>query len=153
MSETDRIQDQLRRAWEGEAWHGPSLRELLSDVDAIAASSRPLAGGHSIWELVRHIGVWKRVVAERLQGKTVKVPDEEDWSRVTEINSEAWQRELDELANRHTALMSAVATLDDSRLPDLVAGENYSVFFMLHGVVQHDLYHAGQIALLKRSMA
>jgi len=68
MEETKRIADQLQRAFEGEAWHGPSLRELLAEVSAEKAASRPLALAHNIWEIVLHVAAWHGGVKRRLDG-------------------------------------------------------------------------------------
>src|SRR5262249_11787313 len=79
MSETDRITDQMTRAYEGNAWHGPALRELLTTVTAETAAAKPLADRHSIWEIVLHVAAWKRVATRRVKGETVKEPPEGDW--------------------------------------------------------------------------
>jgi len=152
MSEIKRIKSQLRRAYEGEAWHGPSLKELLSDVTAERAARRPLESAHSIWELVLHISAWERIVRLRLMSETAIEPtDEENFPPVRDTGEEAWKETLMQLEAGNHALRDTIAQLDESRLDDIVPGAPYSVYFMLHGVIQHDLYHAGQIALLKKA--
>lgn len=152
MSEIRRIRSQLRHAFEGPAWHGPSVRELLSDVTAEVAADRPVAGAHSIWEIALHIATWERVVRQRLEGELMGDPPAEvDWPEVSETGNEAWQRTLAELEEGNRALRDAIARLDETRLDDIVPEKVYSVYFMLHGCIQHDLYHAGQIALLKKA--
>jgi uncharacterized damage-inducible protein DinB len=148
MAEVERIADQLRRAFEGDAWHGPSLRELLADVDAEAASSRPVAGGHNIAEIVAHVTVWTDVVRRRLGGEAVgSLPPAQDWPAPAAVWSEA--REGLDAAQRR--LVEAVAGSADARLDEGVPGQEYSRYVMLHGAGHHALYHAGQIALLKRA--
>lgn len=152
MSEIKRIQSQLRRAFEGQAWHGPSVRELLADVTAEQATARPLPRSHNIWEIVLHIAAWERVVRRRLEGEiTGDLPGEEDWPPVRDQAAEAWQQALQALERGHQELREAIALLDEVQLAELAPGMNYSIYFMLHGVIQHDLYHAGQIALLKKA--
>jgi uncharacterized damage-inducible protein DinB len=153
MSEVERIQDQLKRAYEGAAWHGPSLREVLAGVTAEQAARKPLAHAHSIWEIVVHISVWERVAEQRIQGKRVEPTAEEDWPPVPDTSEDAWTRALDALEKTHQELRSAIARLDDAQLPLEVVGTSYSIYFLLHGVIQHDLYHAGQIAVLKKAVA
>jgi len=151
VREIERIADQLRRAFEGEAWHGPALRELLADTTAAKAAERPLPAAHSIWEIVLHIAAWKNIVRRRLEGEVVvNVPLEEDWPSVKETNDAAWKGALSELEQAHRALYEKVAGFDEARLSEIVPGKNYSFYILLHGAIQHDLYHAGQIALLKR---
>jgi uncharacterized damage-inducible protein DinB len=151
MSEARRIKDQLRRAFEGEAWHGPSLMELLGDVTAEGAAARPLAATHSIWEIVLHIAFWEEVARKRIEGDDAKVQAEDGLFRVTESSDEAWQQALARLRSSNEALREAIAGLDDESLKERAAGQEYSIYFLLHGVIQHDLYHAGQIALLKKA--
>lgn len=151
MSEIKRINDQLKRAFEGKAWHGPSVSEVLAGVTAEQAAAHPIAGAHSIWELTLHIATWERVGRRRIEEFIpIDVSDEEDWPAVEDTSDEAWSSTLDELRSNHEALRAAIRALDESRLEDIVPGTQYSVYFLLHGVIQHDLYHAGQIALLKK---
>lgn len=152
MSEIRRIRSQLRHAFEGPAWHGPSVRELLSDVTAEVAAARPVAGAHSIWEIALHISAWERVVRQHLDGEyTGDPPDEENFPTVSDTGHEAWQRTLAKLEEGNRALRDAIARLDEARLDEIVPEKVYSIYFMLHGCIQHDLYHAGQIALLKKA--
>jgi uncharacterized damage-inducible protein DinB len=152
MSEIERVQDQLRRAYEGEAWHGPALRELLAGVTAEQAAERAIAGAHTIWEIVFHTAVWESVVRRRLEGEVlVTLPPEQDWPAVRDTGPAAWKKALEELERGHQQLRQEIARLTENRLSEIVPGKGYTVYFMLHGVVQHDLYHAGQIALLKRA--
>jgi len=151
--ETFRIADQLRRAFDGEAWHGPSLLEILRDMTAAVAAARPLPRSHSIWEIVQHIAVWDDVARRRMGGEVVQPTPEEDWPAVSETSPRAWDRTLDHLRRTHDTLVGAVSTFSDSRLLERVPGKEpdyYTFYYMLHGIVQHELYHAGQIALLKK---
>ena len=150
MSEVRRINNQLRRAFAGEAWHGPSLMELLADVQAERAARKPIAGAHSIWELVLHIAFWEEVSRLRAEGDDTEYQDEDGLFTVTDSSEEAWQEAIEKLKSANEALRQTIAKLDDSQLDDLVAGQEYSIYFMLHGCIQHNLYHAGQIALLKK---
>ncbi|HKA21413.1 MAG TPA: DinB family protein [Blastocatellia bacterium] len=152
MSEKKRLNDQLKRAFEGQAWHGPSVSEVLAGVNAQQAAAHPIAGGHSIWELALHIQTWERVGRRRIQEFVpIDVSDEEDWPKVTDTSEAAWARTLEELRSNHQALRAAIRELDEDKLDEIVPGTTYSVYFLLHGVIQHDLYHAGQIALLKKA--
>ena len=151
MQETGRIEDQLNRSFRGEAWHGPSLQDLLSDVTFEQAASRPLPDVHSIWEIVLHITAWLDVVRRRLGGDPVELAPEQDWPGVTDGTESGWKIALGNLEGVHERLRGAVAALDPERLDEMVRGKPYSIYFMLHGVIQHNLYHAGQIALLKKA--
>jgi uncharacterized damage-inducible protein DinB len=153
MSEVERIIDQLKRAFEGEAWHGPSVLETLEGVTSRQAATRPFAGAHSIWELVQHIAAWEHAIVRRLNGDRAQLPTEEDWPPISATDDDAWERTTHVLKQGHLELRSAIAGLDDSRLDQPIIEGMSSVYVQLHGVIQHDLYHAGQIALLKKAIA
>jgi uncharacterized damage-inducible protein DinB len=153
MTETHRINGQLKRAYEGEAWHGPSLRELLDGVTAEQAAAKPIPKAHSIWELVNHIVAWEQIVRRRLEGEAlVEIPDEMNFPPITDASDAAWQSALRSLEAGNKALRDGIKRIIDAKLEWTVPGTSYSNYFMLHGVIQHDLYHAGQIALLKKAL-
>jgi len=152
-SEAARIADQLRRAFDGGAWHGDSLFEILEGVTAGRAAARPIEGGHTIWELVLHVAAWDGAVLRRLGGAAVELSDAENFPPVTDASAAGWRAALAQVRRGHEELVAAVASLPDSRFDDMVPGKegaHYTFYYMLHGVVQHELYHAGQIALLKK---
>ena len=152
MSETKRIKDQLTRAFEGEAWHGPSVFEVLAGVTAEQAAAHPVAGAHSIWEIALHICTWERIARRRIEEWVpMEVSPEEDWSPVGDTSEHAWKNALNRLKLNHVTLEEVITRLDETRLREVVPGTPYNVYFLLHGVIQHDLYHAGQIALLKKA--
>jgi uncharacterized damage-inducible protein DinB len=154
MSETRRIADQLERSYAGPAWHGPSISELLAGLDAVAAAARPLSAAHTIWELVRHITVWIDVPRRRIEGESIDDPPAEvDWPTITDSSPAAWRTALAELASAHQRLHDTILGLDEERLADPTSGSGPTVWHMLHGVVQHNVYHAGQIGLLKKALA
>jgi uncharacterized damage-inducible protein DinB len=153
MSEIRRIVDQLDRAMNGEAWHGPHLEELLKDVSAQQAAAHPVSGAHSIWELVNHVGSWNAILAERASGNAVAVTEQQDWPPVTDTSAESWKRALDQMRASRAQLRNAIEKLNEAQLDDIAPGKDHSIYVMLHGGVQHDLYHAGQIAVLKKGNA
>jgi len=153
MSEATRIADQLRRAFAGDAWHGDSLFEILDGVTATQAAARPIKNAHTIWELVLHIAAWDNAVLRRLGGVAVELSDTQNFPAVADTSETAWRKALAEVQRVHDELVEAVSVLPDSRLDEIVPGKegaHYTFYYMLHGVVQHELYHAGQIALLKK---
>ncbi len=152
MSETQRIVDQLDRAMNGEAWHGPHLEELLQDVSAAQAAGHPIAGAHSIWELVNHIAAWNLILASRAAGSAVNVTTEQDWPPVTDTGADGWTKALENLRAARAKLRGNVEKMNDAQLDNIAPGKDHSLYVMLHGGVQHDLYHAGQIAILKKAL-
>jgi len=151
MPETTRIADQLKRAYAGDAWHGPALMEILADVHAASAAARPIPNAHTIWELTLHIAAWDSVILRRIGGKPASPTDEENFPRVKEATESAWRATLADLQRQHQELLRVISEMPDSRLTQPVPGKDYDFYFLLHGTVQHALYHAGQIVMLKRA--
>ena len=156
MSEVNRISDQFRRAFDGEAWHGPSVLAVLNGITAQQAAAHPIPGAHSIWELTLHIGAWESACMRRLSGDPAQLTDREDWPAVIDTSDAAWEKTKQDLIANHQQLLQAIATIDDSRLDQPIIADpatTYSTTYVtLHGGVQHDLYHAGQIAMLKKAL-
>ena len=149
----ERLVDQLRRSAEGDAWHGPSVREVLDGVTAADAFAHPIAGAHSIWELVLHMAAGIQLVLRRLDGDGRQLSPEEDWPTPSEPMEEAWRRDVESLFALNKRLREAVATFPATHLDDpLVPDPPYSAFTQFIGLTQHDLYHAGQIMLLRRAL-
>jgi uncharacterized damage-inducible protein DinB len=158
MREVDRIADQLERVYSGDAWHGPSVRSALEGVDASTAVSYPVPGAHSICEIVLHVTSWTQEVARRLRVGVAREPEAGDWpSRA--VNSESdWLAVVAALDAANAELMTAIRAMDEAHLDDVVGeareaalGTGVTRYVMLHGLVQHHVYHAGQISLLKRA--
>lgn len=152
ITESERIVDQMERAFEGDAWHGSSMSEILCCITVEQAAAHPIADAHSIWEIVLHTSVWQRTVRQRLQGKPiVSLPDHEDWPPVGEISPAAWSAAVSELRSEYELLREEAGKWRGRDLEETTEGQRYTVYEMLHGVIQHNLYHAGQIALLKKA--
>jgi uncharacterized damage-inducible protein DinB len=157
MNEIARIVDQLEREHAGDPWHGSPLAAILEGITWEQAAARPLPHGHSIWELVLHLTGWKNEVRRRLSGAPAGEPDEGDWPAVGEPDPGGWAHALEQLELAHRLLVSAVKDFpeadlyvptNDPRNRELGVGVTY--YELLHGIVQHDVYHAGQIAILKK---
>ena len=156
MTERERLLDMMRRLHGGGAWHGPSVKEALAEVDHRLAAARPVAGGHTIWEIALHIAAWRGEVGARIGGKRPGAPEQGDWQHVTDTSAAAWRKTLDTLDASYEALASAVARLSDADLDRPLGTDDNptggsTIGLTLHGIVQHDAYHAGQISLLKKA--
>ncbi len=156
MTEVERIRNQFQRAFDGEAWHGPSVLSLLDGVTAEQAAAHPVPGAHSIWELTLHIAAWEDACRRRLEGDPAQLADEENFPPVTDTSQGAWDNAKTKLIDVHRRLLDAIAATDDSRLDQPIidsAETTFSTAYVtLHGGVQHSLYHAGQIAILKKAI-
>jgi len=153
MTESVRLADQIRRAFEGTAWHGDSVLELLAGVNAKTAAAKPVKGAHSIWELLLHIAAWDDAVRRHIGGEAVDLSDAQNFPPVKDVSEAAWRQAVESVKQTHNELIKAVAVFPDARLQDPVPGKTenyYNFFYLFSGIVQHEIYHAGQISLLKK---
>ena len=152
MSELASIIDDLKRVNDGDAWHGPSLREALAGIGAAQAAAKPIGNAHSIWELVSHITGWENVFRRRLEGDgNATEPEAGDFPAVVDATEQAWRESLAKLETEHEKLLSVVSRLSDQSLDENVGDHDYSVRFFLNGVARHFVYHTGQIAILAKA--
>jgi uncharacterized damage-inducible protein DinB len=152
MTAVERIVKQLRASFEGKAWHGPSLMELLKDVDATTAASRPIRGAHSIWALSLHLATTQAIMLRRIRGEEAGLNDTEFWENMPAPTSDKWRALLDRLIRQENELEAAVAAFPADRLDEpLIKGKRTSAYESFHGMIQHNTYHAGQIALLMKA--
>jgi uncharacterized damage-inducible protein DinB len=150
MPEVDRIVDQLTRAFEGQAWHGSAVLEILNEITAQQASTRPIGEAHTICETALHITAWLRACRRRIDGDRAQLSDSEDWPAVTDSSDAAWREVITTMKQALNELRAAISSLNDSRLEQPIIAGMSSVYITLHGVIQHSLYHAGQMAILKK---
>lgn len=143
--ETTNIAALLEKSFYGPAWHGPSVQEALGGI-APQMRSTKISDSHSIVELVAHMTAWRNFVIKRLNGDaTYEVSDAENFPVATD-----WQKTLDDLKKSQEALLAALKAFPENKLFTTVPTRTYDFYTMLHGIIQHDIYHIGQIILLKK---
>jgi hypothetical protein len=147
----------LDAAYDHPSWHGPNLRGSLRGLSLPEAAWRPAPTRHNIWELLVHAAYWKYIGLRRLTGtaRGSFVYQGSNWfTRPAAATTAAWKADLAALDACHRALREAVAALPPARLAERAAGSRVgsgvTAFALVSGVAAHDLYHAGQIQLLKR---
>ena len=152
--ETERLETQLKRMLEGEAWHGPSILEVFQDVTAESAYAHPVAGAHSIWEIVLHLASTYRLVLRRIQGNDLPLRPEDDWPSLPPPTPSNWQDAIGSLRRLNEELRQAVRTFSPERLekPLVATPPSSTAYTQFIGITQHDAYHAGQIAVLKKAL-
>jgi uncharacterized damage-inducible protein DinB len=152
-TELDMLLAAMEEAFERKAWHGPNLRGAIRGLDPAVACRRPARGRHSIWELVVHAAYWKYAVRRRLVGDkrgSFALTGSNWFSRPDEPSAPAWQQDVALLVAEHRALMEAARAVDPRRLHRVSAGRRNTPAILLRGIAFHDVYHAGQIQVLKR---
>ena len=128
--------------------------ELLGTVEASDAAAKPIAHVHTVWELVLHMTAWANVARERLSGQQLEdLPVDLDWpAPPSGANQESWLADCQALSDSYEALAAVVRTLSDEALAARVSKTQYTVETMISGVVEHGVYHAGQIAIILKTI-
>ncbi|MEW6127073.1 MAG: DinB family protein [Acidobacteriota bacterium] len=153
-TELNRLEEQLAKTLEGEAWHGPSVLEILEGVTAEHAAAHPIAGAHSIWELVLHLCSDYHLVLRRLKGDGRQMTAAEGWPAVPAPTAENWHESVSLLKQLNNEFRQAIKSFPVERLDEpLVREVSYTAYTQFIGVTQHHLYHAGQMALIKKLLA
>jgi hypothetical protein len=148
QAETRMLLDLLDEAFDKKSWHGPNLRGSIRGVTASQAAWRPVPGQHNIWEYSLHAAYWKYVVRRRLTGEkrgSFVLPGSNFFTRPVELSETAWKRDIEILLTMHQDLRSAVVHLPPNPSP--------ATLHLIRGAAAHDLYHAGQIRLLRRQFS
>ncbi len=154
------LREELHRSLHGQAWHGPALLEALREVSWQKAITRPATGSHSIAEIAGHCIAWLEEVTRRLDGGAPRMPARGDWNDMASLAEDHWGDMLRDLVAAGAALDAALANLAPERLlavcgdgldHDAPLGSGVHFATMLNGVIQHNVYHAGQVVLLARA--
>jgi|SRR5262245_44246887 len=153
MSEKRHMLDLLDRAHRAKAWHGPALLETLKGVTPAMAAKRLVPGAHTIWELVEHVATWNDIVARRLAGETPPQPPASvNFPRTPRPAPAAWKAALGRLAASQRRFRAAVVKFPEAQLGRVRSNASSPWYVLIHGQIQHQLYHAGQIAMLRRGL-
>ena len=153
MNESQRLGDQLTKALIGDAWHGPSWREALEGVTREAALHRPIAEAHTIAEILLHATTWHDVVRRRLEGESPQLSDSQDWPPAAFGDEPAWSAAAARLFETGSALAATVGRFPAEKLHEKRPGVDGTWYELVIGELQHVLYHAGQVTLLKKARA
>ena len=156
-TECNRLAYAIAAAISGDAWYGDSLRKILDTVTLKQAQARPIANAHTIWELVRHVEVWVKFCIGAIEGTPIPawstMPKEDDWPPVADTSEKAWKEAVSAFFSTHLKLVESVKTFKDDQLETTVPGRTYNFYHLFQGMIQHAVYHGGQIALLKKVLA
>jgi uncharacterized damage-inducible protein DinB len=146
------LEEQIKDAYEGEPWFGRNIGELLSEIDEETAFKKP-AGQHSIVELVWHMINWKEFAISRLRdddSRPLEYFEINDWRELDANDPSLWQKGVKELGRIQNELIEVIQQQKDQLLNHFVPGRTYTFRKLLYGILQHDIYHIGQIAYLKK---
>jgi uncharacterized damage-inducible protein DinB len=152
VSERKRLLDLVDRAYKARAWHGPAVLETLAGLTPALAAKHPVRGAHSIWELVEHVASWNEIVAKRLAGGKPEVTPHYNFPPVPKPTPAAWKATLRRLARTQAQFRREVAAFPVAKLARQRPNTDHTWNVLIHGQIQHMLYHAGQIALMRRAL-
>lgn len=153
MTDPKQLASEVRRTVTGPMWHGPSVHEALEGLTYVAANSRPIAGAHSAWELALHIAAWADIARTRLGPTVMRDPvKSKNWPPVPAPSPSAWRQTVEQIGSAYDALANQVEWLKSDDLGRVVPGRDYTTETMIRGVIEHGVYHAGQIAILKKAL-
>jgi uncharacterized damage-inducible protein DinB len=159
VREVERLRRELMATLNGDPWYGSAVSHILDGIDAEKAAAHPITGAHSIWELVLHMTAWVNETKRRLEGGPHRPPVEGDWPAVRSNSDEAWAEALSALGRAHEDLARTLGAAEDSSLSRQIGGAQVDAignpvtyYQTIIGILQHDTYHAGQIAVLKKAL-
>ena len=144
----------MKDAYDGEPWFGRSINEILNEIDNEIVFVKP-EGQHSIVELLWHMITWEEFTISRLrndENKPVKYFEDNDWRELDHSNKTLWQQGLQQFSKLHNELLEIIRQQKDEILSQRVSGRKYDFRKLLNGIVQHDIYHLGQIAYIKKML-
>jgi uncharacterized damage-inducible protein DinB len=145
MDQKEMIGRQLDRVFNGPAWHGPSVIETLNQITEQHALNK-FKDSHTLIQLIAHMATWRKFVIERLNGNAAfDVSDEQNFAAPANL-----QATIQHLKTTQLELVKAIENFPEEKFREKVPTREYSFQTMLNGILHHDLYHLGQIALLKR---
>lgn len=141
------------RLYDGPMWYGGNLKSTLENISWQQAFIKPSGSTHNIFELVTHMNSWRRFTVEHLKGNSIfsiEINGEDDWIKGYAQDEQTWNNALNDLVQLHSELVTLIPTVAPEKLIEKVAGKKFTWYVFLHGVIHHDVYHSGQIALLKK---
>lgn len=159
MSSTGVFADQFSRIAEGDPWYGPNMEQVLANITTTDAAAHPIPDAHSIWEITLHLTAWVREVRRRLALGIWQIPEDGDWPTPDPVGPANWTAAVNTLIEAHAELGAELSRFSESRMDELVGGirdqamgSGQTYRQMLHGLLQHDAYHLGQISLIKKAL-
>ncbi|MRX37975.1 DUF1572 domain-containing protein [Flavobacterium sp. LC2016-23] len=150
MSENKRISNLYQSIYNGNPWLEVTLAHTLENITAEQAYRKVNPNLNTIWEIVNHLIQWRRNILRRVQGETVLTPDHNYFVPVLDSSEAAWEQSLQSLAKSQELWNAFFEDFNDSDLEKIYINNNHTYYEHIHGIIQHDVYHLGQIVILKK---
>lgn len=150
METTDRIAKLFEDLYDGSPWIDVTLMDTLRSVSAAAAYRKPAPGRNSIWQIVNHLVSWRENVLLRIQGNIIETPNNNYFSEIEDSSDAAWNKTLERLANSQKQWIYFLKRCKESSFDEIYPSNGITYYEHIHGILQHDAYHLGQIVLLSK---
>ncbi|PWB26962.1 DinB family protein [Flavobacterium sp. HTF] len=150
MSESKRISNLYQSIYNGNPWLEVTLADTLENITASQAYKKINPNLNTIWEIVNHLIQWRRTILSRVQGEIVNAPDHNYFVPVLDSSEAAWEQSLQSLAKSQELWNAFFENFDDADFAKIYASNNHTYYEHIHGIIQHDVYHLGQIVILKK---
>ena len=147
------LKEKIEKVYRGNPWYGNSIKSVLKDIDPKTAFTKAARNVHTIAELVAHIIAWREFVISKIKGdNNFKITQQLsfDWKKIDGNEKTAWKNLLKTLEKNQREFLTILKKLDDNFLKSPVSRRRYNIEFLIEGGIQHDIYHLGQISLLKK---
>ncbi|MES2775901.1 MAG: DinB family protein [Bacteroidota bacterium] len=151
MKETERIVKLFADMYNGSPWIDSTIMGALENISAEQAVARVIEGRNSIWELTNHMISWRQNVLQRVQGKLMVSPDNNYIEPITDTSEAAWQNTLKEMENSQQEWILFLKTFNEDAFETMYPRNGMTYYEHIHGIIQHDAYHLGQIVMLAKS--
>ncbi|HET7361908.1 MAG TPA: DinB family protein [Salinimicrobium sp.] len=150
MKQTARISQLFKDLNDGSPWLGVNINETLEEISAEQASKRIAEGRNTIWEIVNHMAAWRLNVLERIQGKTIANPSHNYILPVENTSEAAWEDAKNQLKATEQEWLDFLENFDEDKFSEIYSTNKMTYYEHIHGILQHDAYHLGQIVLLSK---
>lgn len=152
QKEVRSIISNLQNTLSGEPWFGRAIYPIMEEVDVSKVYTKPNDTEHSLIELLYHMITWANFTLFQLKNASpeeIKAAESMDW-RETDPKNHSWEKGMTEFKETHQQIVSILETKNDEFLAEMVKGRKFNYRFMLNGLIQHNIYHLGQIAYLNK---
>jgi uncharacterized damage-inducible protein DinB len=150
MKEAKRIKKLFEDLYDGSPWIDVTIMDTLKSISAQRAAKKIAPGRNSVWQIVNHIIAWRENVLLRVQGNIIITPNNNYFIEIDNVSEAEWQKTLERLANSQDQWIRFLENFDESKFETIYPSNKMSYYEHIHGILQHDAYHLGQIVLLSK---
>jgi len=150
MKETKRIAKLFEDLYNGRPWVDVTIMDTLKNISAEQSAKKIIPERNSIWQIINHMIAWRENVLLRVQGNEMITPNNNYFTQLEIISETEWQKALERLVNSQEQWIHFLENFDESQFDKIYASNKMTYYEHIHGILQHDAYHLGQIVLLSK---